>query len=92
MNAKQKVFVDWMNSTIDHATIEATDLADGVVSVKIEIGDVVAKAGLDPDGKVVGSVITGKNCAFAGARIYPNMFVAERLAMGLLQLPPKVIT
>ncbi len=89
MNAKQKAFVDWLKSNLEHWTVKASGAGHGVVIVSIETGDVLATTEVDADGKVVSSVITGKNCAFAAARIYPNMFVAERLAMGLIQLPTK---
>ena len=89
MNSQQKAFVDWLKPNLEHWTVKGSEAGHGIVIVSIETGDVLVTTEVDADGKVVSSVITGKNCAFAAARIYPNMFVAERLAMGLLQFPSK---
>ena len=89
MNAKQKAFVDWTRQTISHWNISTSDGLNNEISVKISTGEVIATVAVNTEGRAVSSLITGKNCAFAAAQIYPNLFVAERLATGMLQLPQK---
>ena len=89
MNARQQIFVSRVKETLAHCGISAVPGEGGDMIVRMSTGEVVAWATVNTDGRVTGSDISGKNCAISAAMIYPNLLVAERLAMGLLQFPTK---
>ena len=88
MNAKQQIFVSRVEETLAHCSISTWMTNEGT-EVTISTGDVVATVTIDTGGQVTRSLIRGKNCAILAAMIYPNLLIAERLAMGLLQFPTK---